>query len=99
MRISPIQALMGVAVVGFTVAIGLPAHNRKQEQSERNALCQRQYTAALAAGVKLPEIKLEGIRHEFLSGARREKCSAEDGSVTWDPSNNLLSLYQNRQPE
>lgn len=92
MKLSNILA--GVAMAGLATAIGIPQMTRDQRVRDANGLCLSQYKAALSSGVQLPPIQEDTVVHRYLFGGRRESCSANNGAVTWNPSDNILSLYR-----
>lgn len=92
MKLSNILA--GVAMAGLATAIGIPQMTRDQRVREDNTRCLSQYKAALESGAKLPPIEEDTVVHQYLSGGRRESCSANNGAVTWNPSDNISSLHR-----
>ncbi len=91
----PTVLLGGIAVAGLAGGILIPvitgSHDR--QRANNNNLCRAQFNAAKAAGAKLPNIDVATLRYKFLPELRRAQCGTADGTFTWDPTNNALTLY------
>lgn len=92
MRLTSI--LGAVAIAGLGTAIVIPQFTRADRQEKANSWCLSQYNAAVDFGTKLPPIDKATVVHQTLYGGREESCSANNGAVTWNPSNNSLTLFQ-----